>query len=100
MSEKKERTFTKGLYANEKTGPHGSFLNVDLKSDEFAKWMEENTDDKGYCKITLYRNKEGSSSKNTHYGCLNDFKPEPKGEQQPKGNLQPQVEAEATDLPF
>ncbi len=95
--EKKDKVFTKGLFANEKSGKHGSFINIDFKTEDFKKFLDENTDEKGYCKITLYKNKTDSAAKNTHYGCLNDFKPtvQPVG-----GKKQDPVAAEADDLPF
>lgn len=100
-----DKVFTKGLFANEKGGQYGSFFNIDFKTDEFIEWMKANTNDKGYCKITLYKNKEGSASKNTHYGCLNDYvKPETNDPAPgPQGKMQePQVKDEINpdDLPF
>ncbi len=91
------KIFTEGLYANEKSGKHGAFLNVDIKVVDFVKFLEKNTNDQGYCKITLYKNKQGSASKNSHYGVINDFKPEPKP---PQGQMQEQVVADSSDLPF
>ena len=85
-----EKQFTKGLFANEKSSQYGNFMNIDLKADEFIQWIKEHTNDKGYCKITLYKAKEGG--KNSHYGVLNDFVPK-------STPLEPS-EDNSQDLPF
>lgn len=97
-----EKKFTKGLFADEKGSQYGNFMNVDIKVDEFIEWMKANTNEKGYCKITLYKNKTGSTSKNSHYGVLNDWKkPEAAQPMEPKGKMQEQVEEESdSSLPF
>lgn len=97
-----EKKFTKGLFASEKASQYGSFMNVDIKVDDFTNWMKENTNEKGYCKITLYKNKVGSASKNSHYGVLNDWKkPEDVATESPKGKMQEQVvDYSDTPLPF
>jgi hypothetical protein len=70
-----EKKFTKGLFANEKTSQYGTFMNLDIKATEFCEWVKANTNEQGYCKISLYKAKDGSASKNTHYGVLNEFVP-------------------------
>ena len=69
------KNYTKGLFANEKSSQYGNFINLDLKADEFCEWVKANTNANGYCKISLYKAKEGGASKNTHYGVLNEFVP-------------------------
>ena len=89
-----EKIYTKGLFANEKSSQFGNFMAIDLKADEFIAWVKENTNAKGYCKITIYKAKDGG--KNTHYGVLNDFTP-----QETKVNERPiNVADESDDLPF
>lgn len=96
-----EKTFTKGLFANEKASQYGNFMNVDINVNEFIDFLKANTNEKGYCKITLYKNREGSGSKNSHYGVLNDWKkPEEAVQEVPKGKMQEQVADDSSDLPF
>jgi len=107
MSEqKKEKIFTKGAFANERTGQLGKFMNIDFKVDEFIEFMKANMNEKGYCKVTFYPNKPGSTAKNSHYGVLNDYVPNSnKPEEKPKtsvpaGEMQQQYNGNSDDLPF
>lgn len=93
MSEKK---YVKGLFANERVTNFGSLLNIDFKADEFIQWVKENTNDKGYCKITVMKAKDGG--KNSHYAVLNDWKPTDKPFAKPS-NVAPINEFD-NELPF
>ena len=66
-------------------------MNIDIKTKDFIESLNANTNESGYCKITLYKSKEGSASKNTHYGVLNEFVPQMK----PKANT---VDISSNDL--
>lgn len=70
-----EKVYTKGLFANEKTSQYGNFMNLDIHTATFLEWVKANTNAGGYCKISLYKSKDGGASKNTHYGVLNNYVP-------------------------
>ena len=89
-----EKIYAKGLFANEKTSEYGNFMNLDLKADDFIAWVKANTNDKGYCKITIYKAKDGG--KNSHYGVLNNFVPKEKAVNERPAN----VADDSQDLPF
>jgi len=74
-----EKKYAKGIFANERQTQYGSLMNIDIQAKEFIEFVKENTNDKGYCKLTVMKAKEGS--KNSHYVVLNDWKPTPKKEE-------------------
>jgi hypothetical protein len=85
-----EKKYAKGIFANEKQTQYGSLMNIDVKVSEFIEFVKENTNDKGYCKLTVMKAKEGG--KNSHYVVVNDWKPVAKA--------QPQIADDDQDLPF
>lgn len=89
-----EKKYTRGFFVNEKQTQFGSLMNIDILAKDFIEFIKENTNEKGYCKITVMKAKEGG--KNTHYAVLNDWKPT--GEK-PKTLIDDLAENEDT-LPF
>jgi hypothetical protein len=88
-----EKIYTKGLFINEKSSQYGNFFNIDIKAVDFINFIKENENEKGYCKISVYKAKEGG--KNTHYAILNDWKPS-----ENVATTAPNTAEESDDLPF
>lgn len=84
-----EKKYTKGLFINEKKSEYGNFFNIDIKADDFISFIKENTNEKGYCKINIYKAKDGG--KNSHYAVLNEFVPKKQEET---------LAENSSDLPF
>lgn len=101
-----EAVFTTGLYINEvqlKKEGAGSIIKLDFKVDEFIKFLQANKNEKGYCKVDVFKNKPESTSKNTHYGVLNIWKPESPNPvtQKPKiDSFAEELDENSDDLPF
>jgi len=68
-----EKKYAKGIFANERQTQYGSLMNLDVKASEFIDFVKANTNELGYCKLTVMKAKEGG--KNSHYVVLNDWKP-------------------------
>ena len=70
-------------------------MNLDIKADDFIAFIKANTNDKGYCKITLYKAKD--TNKNSHYGVLNNFVPK---ESKKETTLAEDLDNDSDSLPF
>jgi hypothetical protein len=68
-----EKKYAKGIFVNERETKYGSITNVDVKTSEFIEFLNSNTNEKGYCNLSILKAKEGG--KNSHYVVLNEFKP-------------------------
>lgn len=67
-----EKKYAKGMFVNEMQTKYGIIINLNVKSQEFISFIEENTNEKGYCNLSILRSKQGS--KNSHYVILNEYK--------------------------
>ena len=78
MEQKSNVVYANGVFVKEiQTKSGDSFLNIDFKSEEFLKFMRENTNEKGYLKISVKRSRTPNKYGNTHYAVLNTFVPKP-----------------------
>ena len=89
----------KGIYLKEVKGKYGDFLIADIKSLDFIKWLNENTNERGYCNLKFPKRKEIGKYGNTHIAFLNEEKEKNKNETNNPipGNYIPAVD---DDLPF
>jgi len=96
MSEKKEIIFANGMFAKK---PKVDFIvsNVSFKTEEFIKFLQANTNEKGYCNIDIMNSKAGDM-----YCKLNDFKPMQKYESKPADTFKntSDNDVNSSDLPF
>lgn len=58
------------------TGQYGSFINLGLKLEELEKYANE----QWYVNITVSKMKNADQWNNTHSATINDYKPQPKKE--------------------
>ena len=67
-----EKKYAKGLFAkrNEKA-PDFVVCNISIKTDEFDKFVKENTNEKGYVNLQVRKSKE----KGTLYAVVDTFEP-------------------------
>ena len=67
-----ENVFVKGMFVkrNEKA-PDFVVCSISLKIDEFAKFVKENKNDKGYLNVQVLKSKD----KGTMYAVLDTFEP-------------------------
>ena len=67
-----EKKFATGMFAkrNEKA-PEFVVCNISIKADEFANFVKENTNDKGYVNLQILKSKD----KGTLYAVLDTFEP-------------------------
>jgi len=86
--------YSKGIFIKK-----GKFsLKCSVKTSDFLQWLNENTNDKGYCNIEIKERKEPGKYGDTHYAVLDEWKPEKKEEMIPGNTLDEQIEA-AKHLP-
>ncbi len=71
-----DKVFAKGLFFKKRTLQWGDVIAMSVKADDFMEFIKANTNDKGYCNIDILPQKEGSTSKNSHYGVLNTWVPD------------------------
>ena len=67
-----EKKYAKGMFVkrNEKA-PEFVICNISIKIDEFANFLEENTNEKGYVNLQVLKSKD----KGTLYAVLDTFEP-------------------------
>ena len=67
-----EKKYVKGLFAkrNEKA-PEFVICNISIKADDFAEFIKENTNEKGYVNLQVLKSKD----KGTLYAVLDTFEP-------------------------
>ncbi|MBT6045378.1 MAG: hypothetical protein HOG49_01035 [Candidatus Scalindua sp.] len=75
-----EKKYVNGIWFTEKTinrndGSSFTILKASIKSESFAVWLDENTNDRGYVNIDILKSRQANDKGNTHYATLNDYKP-------------------------
>jgi hypothetical protein len=67
MSDKK---FIDGLFTSRReNAPEFVIANLSFKTEKFIKWLQENTNERGYCNVDIKRNREG-----VLYSDVNEWK--------------------------
>ncbi len=84
-----DKVFAKGLFFKKRTLQWGDVIAMSVKADDFMEFIKANTNDKGYCNIDILPQKEGSTSKNSHYGVLNTWVPDATRAQSTQNNAPP-----------
>lgn len=85
-----EKTYAKGLWVEKKPTSFGDIIKLSVKTADFAEFLQQYTNEKGYCNIDVLNSKEGDKL----YAVLNDFKP------QGGTNSSQQKGSESGGLPF
>ena len=73
-----DKVFAEGLSAKEVVTKFGSILKLNIKVEDFVKFLEDNQSN-GWVNIDLLEKKDKVEGKPTHYGVLNTFAPKPQG---------------------
>jgi hypothetical protein len=81
--------YSKGIFI--KRGKYS--LKCSVKTSDFVQWLNENTNDKGYCNIEIKERKEPGKYGDTHYAVKDEWQPEKKEEMIPGNTLDEQIEA-------
>ena len=95
-----ENVFVKGMFVkrNEKA-PDFVVCSISLKIDEFAKFVKENKNDKGYLNVQVLKSKD----KGTLYAVLDTFEPKTTAtpaQAKKVANNDPFQNGNSGDLPF
>lgn len=69
-----EKVYAKGLFAEKKQTSFGEITKISIKTADFAQFLQDNTNEKGYVNIDILTSKDGEKL----YGVLNSY--QPKGE--------------------
>jgi hypothetical protein len=84
----KEKIYPQGVYVSKREGaPEFVICSVSIKIDDFAKFVKEHKNEKGYLNIDILQGKENP------YAVLNTFEPK-------KAEVKEEVKEEVNDLPF
>lgn len=66
------KKFIDGLFTSRRDNcPEFVIANLSFKTEKFIKWLQENTNDRGYCNVDVKRNREG-----VLYSDVNEWKPQ------------------------
>jgi hypothetical protein len=97
MAENQKTIFADGIYINKKQFGNGKeLININIKADRFADFMNKYTNDKGYLKIAAFSKPEGADMKyGTHSVQLDTWQPPSKPEA--RGNVELPDDG---DIPF
>lgn len=68
-----QNIYATGIYI--KQNPKFEGLNISIKTSEFVKFLQSNTNEKGYCNISINPRKETTEYGITHYCKLNNWEP-------------------------
>jgi len=97
--EKNETVYAPGVYI--KLVGKFNILNAKINVKEFMTFLEQHTNDKGYCNISIVPRKVATEYGITHYVKLNTWEPNPEYENKTTTNMNSNVEAEdCGDMPF
>lgn len=66
-----EKVYAQGLFVDTKTTSFGEITKLSFKTAEFAQFLQDHTNEKGYCNVDILNAKDGVKK----YAVLNDFKP-------------------------
>lgn len=66
--------YSKGIFV--KKGKYS--LKCSVKTSDFVQWLNENTNDKGYCNIEIKERKEPGKYGDTHYAVKDEWQAEKK----------------------
>lgn len=100
-----DKVFVAGLFVGKRTFEWGSITTLDFKTEEFKKFLDEHTNEKGYCKVDVRTARDGEKM----YAELNKYVPKseetsaPPAKSTPKKEVKdvpPAPEPEDDDLPF
>jgi hypothetical protein len=79
-----EKIYANGLFVDVKNTTFGEITKLSFKTADFAQFLQDHTNEKGYCNVDILNAKEGGKK----YAVLNDFKPTG------------QTNGDSSDLPF
>ena len=73
-----ETIYAKGLFANPKLDTHPDFVvcKLSFKTSDFKKWLDENTNEKGYVNVDILKGKDQTKLA----AKLNTYVPKPKND--------------------
>jgi hypothetical protein len=89
-----EKTYAKGIFIKSVETKFGEILKVSFKIEDFAKFVKQHKNDKGYLNLDIMPRKEVGKYGDTHYAILNTYVKENKS---PDEIL---TEPEDSSLPF
>ena len=78
-----EKIYAKGIYFKTVQASFSNILKASINTNQFKQWLDENTNEKGYCNIDILERKEVGKYGDTHYGVLNTYILKPKEEKAP-----------------
>lgn len=78
-----EKVYAQGLFVEDKQTSFGTITKLSFKTADFAQFLQDHTNAKGYCNVDILNAKDGVKK----YAVLNDFQSKSKDEDSNGGSL-------------